>query len=58
MILISDNNIDVVNSDDDDNENDELSTCMICMDQPEVMVISKNCGHTACKECIDHWLLE
>ena len=55
---ISDNNIDVVNSDDDDNENDELSTCMICMDQPEVMVISKTCGHTACKDCIDHWLLE
>ena len=39
-------------------KNDELSTCMICMDQPEVMVISKTCGHTACKDCIDHWLLE
>ena len=41
-----------------EDEDDELSTCMICMDSPEVFVISKHCGHTACKECIDHWLLE
>ena len=39
-------------------EDDELSTCMICMDQPEVFVITKTCGHTACKVCIDRWLLE
>ena len=38
-------------------EDDEMLTCSICLDQPEVMSIAK-CGHTYCKSCIERWMQE